>query len=62
MTTNQEHTADLHKFLESASAELRRFAEQFSMATDISDKLHELARELEILDQKLGKDEADDSA
>ncbi len=53
---------DLHQFLENAAANLRHFAEKCSEKGELSEKLHELAHELEILDQKLGDDEGDDSA
>ena len=58
MSANEQ---DLHQFLEGASAALRRFAERCSEKVELSEKLHELAHELEVLDQKLGDDDNDDS-
>ena len=59
MSANEQ---DLHQFLENASAALRRFAEKCSEKVELSDKLHELAHELEDLDRKLDDDEGNDSA
>ena len=61
MTPNEQDETSLRRFLEGASADLRRFAEKCSENTELSKKLHELAHELEDLDQKLGDDEGSDS-
>ena len=56
--TRVAHELDcLRRYLEQSSKQLRELAEKHSGASDVSQKLHELARKTEALNQNLGGEE-----
>ena len=57
MTRTAQDSDCLHQFLEQSAKQLRHLAEKYAGATEMSEKLHQLAREMETLYHKLGGDD-----